>query len=399
MLFSKEVGWKISGINREYHRSFCKNYCRKSKRLTVFLCIAALGLFTGCEKGFVTKEETSDQIVTAETKEKTDTNTKTDRKEASADIFAMDTYMTVAAYGEHGQEAVDAAEKEIERLDDLLSTGNGKSEVSQINRNGGGVLSPDTLALLKRSLEIYKSTDGAYDITIYPLMKLWGFTTKQFVVPDEDALADALELVGSDALAWSEGGKKQKLVLEKEGAAIDFGGIAKGYASDRIMEIYKEYGVSSGLVSLGGNISALGVKPDGTKWRIAIQDPEDENGYLAVLNIENEAVITSGGYERYFEEDGIIYHHIIDPSTGYPANNGLISVTIVSEDGTLADALSTSLYVMGTEKAMAYCKDHAVADGFDVILYTDDGKLYATSGITANITSDMEILEIRTSGD
>lgn len=138
----------------------------------------------------------------------------------------------------------------------------------------------------------------------------------------------------------------------------------------------------------------LGLKPDGTKWRIAIQDPEDENGYLGVLNIENKAVITSGGYERYFEEDGITYHHILDPSTGYPANNGLVSVTIVSEDGTLADALSTSLYVMGTKKAIAYCEEHAAADGFEAILYTEDGELYVTSGAVADFTGNIEISEI-----
>lgn len=365
----------------------------KKRNLTlilVILCVVILGLFTGCEKSPTAEESSDGTVENAETAAERN-------KQVSADVFAMDTYMEITAYGRHGQEAVDAAVEEIKRLDDLLSTGNGASEVSQINQNGGGVLSEDTSVLLKRSMDIYKSTEGAYDITVYPLMKLWGFTTQQFAVPDKDALKEALELVGSDTLSLNEDGKEQRLILEKEGAAIDFGGIAKGYASDRVMELYKEYGVSSGLVSLGGNVSALGLKPDGTKWRIAIRDPEDENGYLGILSIENKAVITSGGYERYFEEEGVTYHHILDPSTGYPANNGLVSVTIVSEDGTLADALSTSLYVMGTEKAIDYCEEHAQADGFDVILYTEDGILYATAGITEDLESEIEILEIVTS--
>lgn len=388
MLFSK--GTNVI-FNKKRNLILIK--CNKKRNLTlilVILCVVILGLFTGCEKS-PTAEESSDGTV-----ENAETGAERN-KQVSADVFAMDTYMEITAYGRHGQEAVDAAVEEIKRLDDLLSTGNGASEVSQINQNGGGVLSEDTSVLLKRSMDIYKSTEGAYDITVYPLMKLWGFTTQQFAVPDKDALKEALELVGSDTLSLNEDGKEQRLILEKEGAAIDFGGIAKGYASDRVMELYKEYGVSSGLVSLGGNVSALGLKPDGTKWRIAIRDPEDENGYLGILSIENKAVITSGGYERYFEEEGVTYHHILDPSTGYPANNGLVSVTIVSEDGTLADALSTSLYVMGTEKAIDYCEEHAQADGFDVILYTEDGILYATAGITADLESEIEILEIVTS--
>lgn len=391
MLFKKEISRKF---NRSGNRNFCRRAAKKSSiaLLLGMLCAAGSGLFSGCEKNPAAEEGRVNGSIGTEVETAAEKNRK-----ASADVFAMDTYMEVNAYGKHGQEAVDAAVKEIERLDDLLSVGNGMSEVSQLNQNGGGVLTKDTSVLLQRSLDIYKSTGGAYDITVYPLMKLWGFTTQQFALPDEDVLKDTLKLVGSDAVSINEEGGKPALVLEKEGAAIDFGGIAKGYTSDRIMEIYKENGVTSGFVNLGGNVSALGRKPDGTKWRFAIRDPEDENGYLGILNIENKAVITSGGYERFFEEDGVTYHHIIDPSTGYPADNGLVSVTIVSEDGTLADALSTSLYVMGTEKAITYCEAHADADGFDAVLYTDDAKLYATDGVAPDLESEIEISEIRTS--
>ena len=176
--------------------------------------------------------------------------------------------------------------------------------------------------------------------------------------------------------------------FKKDGVQIDLGGIAKGYTSSRIMDIYKEKGVTSGLVNLGGNAQVFGTKPDGSLWRVAVQSPDSEDEYLGVLEMKDKAIITSGGYERYFEKDGVTYHHIIDPSTGYPADNGLISVTIVSADGTLADGLSTSLFVMGKDKATDYWKAHS--DEFDMILLTDDEKLYVSEGIKDSFTSDRE---------
>lgn len=215
-----------------------KKFCKKGNILLVFLCIAALGLLSGCEKGTAAKEETSDKIVGTEAEKE---------KEASVDVFAMDTYMEVTAYGEYSQEAVDAAAKEIERLDDLLSTGNAKSEVSRINENGAGVLSKDASVLLKRSLEIYKSTEGAYDITIYPLMQLWGFTTKQFAVPDEDTLKDVLELVGSEALSLREEEAEQKLILEKKERQLISEELQKDIPLTRSWKFIKNMGYQADL--------------------------------------------------------------------------------------------------------------------------------------------------------
>ena len=147
--------------------------------------------------------------------------------------------------------------------------------------------------------------------------------------------------------------------------------------------------MTSGLVNLGGNAQVLGTKPDGSLWRVAVQSPDAEDEYLGVLETKDKAIITSGGYERYFEKDGVTYHHIIDPSTGYPAENGLISVTIVSADGTLADGLSTSLFVMGKDKAVDYWRTHS--DEFDMILLTDDEQLYVSEGIKDSFTSDRDV--------
>ncbi len=178
---------------------------------------------------------------------------------------------------------------------------------------------------------------------------------------------------------------------------IDFGGIAKGYTSGRIADIYRECGVTSGLINLGGNVQVVGTKTDGSKWRVAVQSPEAEDDYLGILSTADRAVITSGGYERSFEQDGMKYHHIIDPSTGHPANNGLVSVTIVSADGTLADGLSTSLFIMGKDKAAEYWRAHS--DEFDTILEDADGVLYVTEGIADDFTSDHETNIIRKDGD
>lgn len=314
---------------------------------------------------------------------------------SSRDIFAMDTYMTVTAYGPNAEMAVDQAQQEIERLDALLSTGAETSEVAQINANGGGTLSEDTTYLLERSLDLYDSTNGVFDIAIYPIMDAWGFTTGNYTVPSNEMIENLLPLTDANNIIYDK--DESSISFAKDGMKIDFGGIAKGYTSGRIADIYRECGVTSGLINLGGNVQVVGTKTDGSKWRVAVQSPETEDDYLGILSTADRAVITSGGYERYFEQDGVKYHHIIDPSTGHPANNGLVSVTIVSADGTLADGLSTSLFIMGKDKAAEYWRAHS--DEFDTILEDEDGILYVTEGIADDFTSDHETNIIRKDGD
>jgi thiamine biosynthesis lipoprotein len=310
---------------------------------------------------------------------------------ASKSIFAMDTYMEITAYGRDSEKAVEAATAEIERLDELLSTGSGTSEVTVLNKNAGGILSDDTEYLLERSLDIYNSTYGAFDITVYPVMKEWGFTTGEFRVPDKESLSKLTEKVDASKLTYDE---DTKTLTMPEGVEIDFGGIAKGYTSSRVAEIMKEYGISSAKINLGGNVQTVGKKTDGSNWRIAIKTPDESLGieYLGIVSMADKAVITSGGYERYFEENGITYHHIIDTNTGYPADKGLISVTIVSDDGTLADGLSTALYCMGLDKATAYWQEHS--DEFDMVLYDCKKGLFITQGLNDSFTSQLEYTEL-----
>ena len=305
-------------------------------------------------------------------------------EEVSRDLFAMDTYMSVTAYGAEAEEAVEKAVEEIVRLDELLSTGDADSEVALVNENGGGVLSTDTRYLLELSMALYQDTEGMFDIAVYPVMEAWGFTSGEYRVPSEQEIAQLLPLTDISGINFDS--ETSGLTFEVDGMKIDFGGIAKGYTSSRIKEIFEEHHVACGLINLGGNVHVLGKKPDGSLWNVAIQSPHEADGMLGVVSIQDKAVITSGGYERYFEEDGISYHHIIDPRTGYPAENGLESVTIVSEDGALADGLSTSLFVMGKEKAIDYWKTHS--DDFDAILLTDEDELCVTEGLADHFTSD-----------
>ena len=373
---------------------------KKRKLLIALLCGALVCLpLAGCNnKNGASGTDSSVQSEVSE--DAGEQNSSDSSQEYTSDVFAMDTYMTLTAYGENAQEAVEAGIAEIQRLDDLLSTGKDTSEVAQINANGGGVLSEDTDYLVKRALDIYQSTNGAFDISIYPVMQLWGFTTGNFVVPSESDLAAKLALVDAGKIILSEENGQTSISLP-EGMEIDLGGIAKGYTSGRVMDVMKSYGIKSAVINLGGNAHVLGNKTDGSQWKVGIQDPEDENGYLGGVSVTDKAIITSGGYERYFvdKDTGVKYHHIIDPKTGYSANNGLISVTIVSADSTLADGLSTSLFVLGTEDAITYCEEHCSEDGFDAIMEDEDGKLYITDGIYddfINMNNNKNIEKIQT---
>ncbi len=310
---------------------------------------------------------------------------------AEKNIFAMDTFMTLSAEGTKAQEAVDAASAEILRLDAMLSTGNENSMVYALNQAGTGPASEEMELLLKYSQELYEDTDGCFDITIYPVMDLWGFTSGEYHVPNEKELEQVQGLLGMDQVALDE--DKDEISLGKEGMKIDFGGIAKGYASSRAMEIFEEYGVARGMVNLGGNVHTYKTKADGSNWRIGIRDPLHPDTYLGIVGVADEAVITSGGYERYFEEDGKTYHHIMDPATCMPADSGLISVSIISGDGTLADGLSTSLFIMGKEKAEEYWRDHS--DEFETILVEEDGTVSVTEGLADRFTSDNDFEIIR----
>ena len=298
------------------------------------------------------------------------------------EFFAMDTVMTINAYGSKSESAVKAAQNEINRLDKLLSVQKENSEIFKLNQSKKMTVSEDTLTLITRSKEIYTLTDGAFDISCEPLIREWGFYSGlENKVPSKKAIETALEGVGAEHIKF----ENSTVTLDKN-SSLDLGGIAKGYASHKAAEILKEYGVTSALMSLGGNVRAVGSKPDGESWSVAVTDPDDNSKSIGTLKISDKAVVTSGGYQRYFEENGQTYHHIIDTKTGYPADSGLKSVTIVSDDDALADALSTALFVMGLEKSGKFYSENSSL--FGAVFITDKGEIYVTDNLKDSFMSE-----------
>lgn len=314
--------------------------------------------------------------------------TSAEESSQSREVYAMDTVMTLEACGQNADAALDEAVAEIERLDALWSIASSDGEIAQLNAEKKITASADTLALLTCAKEISAATDGLFSTTIAPLMEAWGFTSGNYRVPDEAELSALLAHVDDEEIAISD-----STVTIPADAKVDLGGIAKGFTSARVMEIFRENGIKNGILSLGGNVQALGTKPDGSLWRVGLQDPADERALFATLELADKAVITSGAYERNFEQNGITYHHIIDPRTGYPAESGLSSVTIVSDDGTLADGLSTALFIMGKEAAVEFWRSHR--DDFDMVLLADDGAVTVSAGIADALTlSDDSAAEV-----
>lgn len=361
------------------------NRKRKKWVLLSGIWLLAAGALLGCQ----TAAEENETALLSE--EATETETQGDTESYTKDIFAMDTYMTVTAYGENAKQGVEAGIAEIQRLDELLSIGIETSDIAKINTNNGGSVGTDSEYLIKTALEMYQDTGGTFDIAVYPLMQEWGFTSGNYQVPSDARIKELLALSNASKIKLDE--TAHTVSFETEGMGIDLGAIAKGYTSQRVMEVFAENGVKSGVVSLGGNVQVLGSKPDASDWRVAIENPEDTSDYIGILSTSDKAVITSGGYERYFEQDGVKYHHILDPSTGYPSDSGLISVTIVNDDGTYGDILSTALFVMGEEKAIAYWREHA--DSFDFIIETGEQKLLVSEGIGEQFQTDYDMTIVK----
>ncbi len=301
----------------------------------------------------------------------------------------MDTVMTITAYGDNSETAVKAAEKEINRLDSLFSAENKNSEIYQLNSKKKISPVKDTLALINRSVEVSRLTKGCFDITTRPLTVEWGFVTgRENRVPNDNKIKKILKNVGYKNISVSD----DSVSLYKN-TSVDLGGIAKGYASLSAAEILKKYNITSAIISLGGNVRAVGKKPDGSNWIVGITDPDNKNSQIGSLSVSDTAVITSGGYQRYFEENGRTYHHIIDPHTGYPSESGLKSVTVVSTDDAIADALSTGLFVMGLDKGADLYRENSSL--FGAVFITDQNKIYVTQNIDDKFSSEKDFEVIK----
>lgn len=310
-------------------------------------------------------------------------------------VYAMDTVMNLTVYGENAAAALENAEKELHTLDEsVLSRTAEGSELSALNAANGESVSygaDDPLPkLIETALAISKATDGAFDPTLAPVLDAWGFTKDLHRVPSADELAALLARTGRDKVALEKTVDGYSVALS-DGAQLDLGGIAKGYAADLLRAQLEQEGVTSATLDLGGDVFVMGRKSDGSDWRIAVKDPADTESYLGVVSAADKFIVTSGVYERYFEENGVRYHHILDPKTGCPAESGLVSVTVLCENGAWADALSTACFVLGPDSALALRDDLAdQGTDFELILVTDDGRVLYTGGLAAAFTPNEE---------
>ena len=293
--------------------------------------------------------------------------------------FAMDTVMNFTLYGEKKQ-AVDTVKPllagGVSALEKILSATEEGSDIARLNRRGAGGVGAETAEVLAKALELCEATGGALDITAYPAVKAWGFTQEEHRVPSPAELEALAEKIDYAAVKL-EGGA----VSLPEGVEMDLGAVAKGWAGDLLAEVVRANGISSALLDLGqSTITAVGAKPDGSPWRVGVVDPARPGACFAVVELEDMAMGTSGGYQRYFEQDGEIYWHILDPDTAAPARSGLASVTVASPSAFLCDGLSTALFVMGLEEGAQFWRDHPELD-FEAVFVTEDGEIYRTAGL------------------
>ena len=290
--------------------------------------------------------------------------------------FFLDTVVSLTLYGTKEEAPINECFLLLETYESLLSRTKEGSDVWKINHSNGSpvVVSDETAQLIQTALDYSVRSDGAFDITIAPLSDLWDFKNNTGTVPDDAAIQQAKSHIGYENVRV-DGNTVQLLDPE---AAIDLGGIAKGYIADQLKAYLKEQNVSHALINLGGNVLALGGKPDGSDYNIGIQKPFAQNGEaITSVKIKDQSVVSSGIYERYFKVDDKIYHHILDPKTGYPYKNNLLGVSIVCDSSTEADALSTTCFAMGLDDGLKYIEG---IKGAEALFITDDYEIHYSSG-------------------
>lgn len=291
----------------------------------------------------------------------------------------MDTDISVRIHGENAEQAFNKVKAELYRLEKKLSRFVQGSEVSRINQFAGKgyvAISSETCEVLSGAIRLSEISGGLFDITITPLVDLWDYK-RSVHVPEEDEIRRALAFVNFRNLLLNS--KEKTAALREEGQSIDLGGIGKGYASDHCIKILQENGIFSGFVNIGGNVSTLGNRPEGSPWSVGIRHPRQENCLLGAVRVTGKAVVTSGDYERYFMDlDGNRRHHILNPVTGYPVDSGLISVSVIYDRAVVADALSTAIFAGGIDNGLEYLVHFP---GAEAILIDKVQQVYITKGI------------------
>nr|WP_242855754.1 FAD:protein FMN transferase [Ruminiclostridium josui] len=295
--------------------------------------------------------------------------------------FQMGTIISQKIYGSNAESSANKIIKRLNSIEENMSLNINTSTLSWINTNSGESqvfhVNDDIYNVLSAAKHFSELSQGAFDITVGPLVKEWGVFTDDPHVPTQSRINELLKLVNYKSIEFDP--EKKTFRLPIKGQMIDFGAIAKGYAADEAVKICRKDGIKSAYINLGGNVYVVGNKPDNTPWKIGIQNPRAADGkYIGILRISDKTVVTSGDYERFFVKNGVRYHHIIDPRTGWPSNSDLISSTIVTDSSISADALSTATFVMGLNKSKELLKK---LHGVDAIFITKDKKVYITENL------------------
>ena len=291
-------------------------------------------------------------------------------EEYTLNDFYFDTVVSIRFdAGENGDDLTDGCRSICDEIEHIFSRTSEESELYAVNhRDSDRVeVSAPLAEVVQTGLDYYRISDGRFDITIAPVAELWDFHGDDPVLPQEEEIQNALRKVDGSSVHVEKEGDAWYLTFDHPDTMLDLGGLAKGYAADRLTEYLKSQGVTSGLVNLGGNVAAIGAKADGSPWKVGIQKPFD-TGIIDKKEVTGQSVVTSGVYERCFEKDGTLYHHILDPATGYPVSNGLWGVTIISDSSLQGDALSTVCLLIGQEEAMDLIRQ---TDGVQAVFVDD----------------------------
>ena len=327
--------------------------CKKNnitKKLSAVLTASAL-LLTGCSGA--------------------KSSTQTDQDLTYTDML-FDTVIKIQILDPADESILDGLKKLCEKYDTMCTTTNTDSELYKLNHANGQpfTVSSETANLIQEGIHYSELSGGAFDLTIEPVSALWDFKADKPTVPSSDAIAQAVSHVDYTKVDIQD----NTVTLEDPEAGIDLGAIAKGYIADQVKTYLKKQGIKHAIINLGGNVDVIGTKPDGSKYNIGIQKPFDESGEaITSVQLKDQTVVTSGIYERYFKKNGKLYHHILDPRTGYPCENNLYSVSIITDSSTKADALSTTCFLLGYEKGMELIQS---MDGVEAIFITDDEKVH-----------------------
>ncbi len=305
---------------------------------------------------------------------------------AESHKYGMGTVITHRVYGARRMEALCAAEEETHRLELLLSRFLPESEIARVNDAVGQYavrVSDETLEVLTIARNFSERSCGAFDVTVGPLVSLWSVCNRTARPPDKSEIDKVLTLVDFQALSLDP--VKKTAGLNKPRQSLDLGGVGKGYASDKILEVFKRHGIESAFTNFGGNVATLGTRPDGTLWRVGIRHPRKSVALIGAVDVENCSVVTSGDDQRYFvASDGKRYHHILDPRTGYPSESGLLSATVVSKSAAMADTLSTILFVEGIQNGLKVL--HQFPDA-GALLVGNDLTVYITNNLARMFTA------------